>query len=383
MAIPRIGLSILACGMLALPAVVPTVAAAQSPSTVAWRAVAALPAPVQGLAAIQLQDGSILAVGGDAMMGAQTRFAARYGVGDGQWQRLPDAPAPLDTPALLQISPNAVLVVAPSFAGGTLASPSRALSFDPRRGRWQSLPSCPVALYAPHLIRLNAREVFAGGGIGATVGAIFDSASRRWSTIASPVPDIATYTVALLPGGEVLLAASVAIDANKHPYSIRRAFALLPDRTWRPLARPPIAVDGAQSAALGGGRVLLAGGYPEGDDPREQVPPSLIYDAGTDRWQVGAFTGADHRGAHLVGLTGGRALLIGGHSPDGAPSAGCLLFDGRTWQRLRPLPGPWAGYALVALKDGSVLLAGGDRAVPGGFAAVADTILLPLGIARD
>jgi len=284
MAIPRIGLSILACGMLALPAVVPTVAAAQSPSTVAWRAVAALPAPVQGLAAIQLQDGSILAVGGDAMMGAQTRFAARYGVGDGQWQRLPDAPAPLDTPALLQISPNAVLVVAPSFAGGTLASPSRALSFDPRRGRWQSLPSCPVALYAPHLIRLNAREVFAGGGIGATVGAIFDSASRRWSTIASPVPDIATYTVALLPGGEVLLAASVAIDANKHPYSIRRAFALLPDRTWRPLARPPIAVDGAQSAALGGGRVLLAGGYPEGDDPREQVPPSLIYDAGTDRW---------------------------------------------------------------------------------------------------
>ena len=379
MAIPRVGLSILACSLLALPAIVPSVTAAQSPSTVAWRAVAALPTPVQGLAAVQLQDGSILAVGGDAMMGARTRFAARYNLGDGRWQRLPDAPAPLDTPALLPLGSNSVLVVAPSFAGGTLASPSRAFSFDPRRGRWQPLPSCPVALYAPRLLRLNAREVFAGGGIGGSVGAIFDIAAQRWSAIASPIPDVATYTVALLPGGEVLLAASVAIDASKHPYMARRAFALRANRTWRSLARPPIAVDGAQAVALGGGRVLLAGGYPKGDDPRGQVPPSLTYDAGSGRWQVGAVTGADHRGAQLVGLTGGRALLIGGHSADGTPSAGCLLFDGHSWQSLRPLPGAWAGYALVALQDGNVLLAGGDRAVPGGFAAVADTLLLPLG----
>lgn len=382
MAIPRVGLSILACGMLALPAVVPAVAAAQSPSTVAWRAVAALPIPVQGLAAVQLQDGSILAVGGDAMMGSHTRFAARYSVGDGRWQRLPDAPAPLDTPALLPISPDAVLVVAPSFAGGTLASPSKVLSFDPRRGRWQFLPSAPVALYAPHLLRLNAREVFASGGIGAAVGAIFDVVARRWIAVASPIPNIATYSVAPLPGGGVLLVASVAIDAHKHPYMARRAFALRADRTWHPLARPPIAVDGTRAVALGGGRVLLAGGYPQGDDPRGQVPPSLIYDAGTDRWQVGAVTGADHRGAQLIGLPAGRALLVGGHGPDGAPSAGCLLFDGRDWQALRPLPGPWAGYALVALQDGAVLLVGGDRAVPGGFAAVADTLLLPIGTAQ-
>lgn len=382
MAIPRVGLSILACGMFALSVAAPVAATAQSPSTVAWRSVAALPAPAQGLAAIGLQDGSILAVGGDAVMGARTRFAARYSATTGRWQRLPDAPAPLDTPALLQLNQRAVLVVAPSFAGGTLASPSRAFSFDPLRGQWQALPPCPVPLYAPHLLRLNAREVFAGGGIGNTVGAIFDLAVQRWSSIVSPIPAIATYTMAPLPGGEVLLVASVAIDVHKHPYMVRRAFALRAARTWRPLARPPLAVDGAQAVALGDGRVLLAGGYPEGDDPMRPVPPALIYTIATDRWQRGAFTGADHRGAQLIDLPNARALLVGGHSPDGAPSAGCLLFDGHAWQTLRPLPGPWAGYALAALQDGGVLLVGGDRAVANGFAPVADTMLLPLGIAQ-
>jgi N-acetylneuraminic acid mutarotase len=71
--------------------------------------------------------------------------------------------------------------------------------------------------------------------------------------------------------------------------------------------------------------------------------------------------------------------LIGGHQPDGSPSAACLLFDGAHWHAIASLPGPWAGYALAGLADGSVLLIGGDRPSGAGFAPVGDTLLLPIG----
>ncbi|HWE64856.1 MAG TPA: hypothetical protein VHB98_24345 [Chloroflexota bacterium] len=356
-----------------------TLALAHSAPAPSWRPLAALPAPTAGLAATRLPDGSVLAVGGDASTGTNTELAARFSLQSGSWHRLPNAPVPLATPAVLALNMHAVLVVAPSIANGTMAAPSKALILDPLRGQWLSLPSCPVALFQPRLLQLNAHEVLAVGGIGDTIGAIFDRSTQRWTPLASPVAALSTYTLAALPDGRAMLVASVAIDAQHQPAMVRQAFALTAAHTWQTLARPPIAVDGEQAVALDDHRILLAGGYGLADDPSAPVPPALIYDVHLDRWSVAGATGADHRGAQLVALAGGRALLIGGHGPDGQPSAGCLLFDGSRWQAAQPLPGPWAGYALVTLADGSVLLIGGDRPSSDGFTTVADTMLLPLG----
>ena len=59
-----------------------------------------------------------------------------------------------------------MLVVAPSFAAGATATPSAALSLDPWTGRWSRLPSCPVPLFAPRLLQLDAHTVLAAGGLG-------------------------------------------------------------------------------------------------------------------------------------------------------------------------------------------------------------------------
>jgi N-acetylneuraminic acid mutarotase len=179
-----------------------------------------------------------------------------------------------------------------------------------------------------------------------------------------------------------MLVASVAIDAHQHPSMLRQAFALTTSHSWKALARPPFGVDGEQAVLLDDHRVLFAGGYGLEDDPEAPVPPALIYDTRHNSWTVAGSTGADHRGAQLLALPGGRALLIGGHGADGRPSADSLIFDGSDWRPAQPLPGPWARYALVTLADGSVLLIGGDRPAGAGFVAVADTMLLPIGAAQ-
>ena len=361
---------------IALPFVSRAFARPASLAAHSWQSLAPLPFPAEGLTALQLPDRSVLALGGDPVLGERARLVARLTLPAGTWKRLPDAPVELDTPAALALSAQAVLVVAPSYATSTTALPSAALELDPRTGRWSRLPSCPVPLFAPRLVRLDTRTVLAAGGLGSEVGATLDLVSHRWSVVRSPVAHLATYVTAPLPGGRALLVASVALSAKNAPYSAQRAFALDRSGAWRELARPPQGTDGAHAAALDDHRVLVAGAYPLKDAQNLPTPAALVYDASSDHWSLAGSTGNDHRGALLLPLSGGRALLVGGHGADGQPSAGCLLFDGTRWVAAPSLPGAWSGYAVVSLTGGALLLIGGDRPTARGYVVSADTVVL-------
>lgn len=343
-----------------------------------WRQVAQLPYPVQGLTAVRLPDSSIVALGGNAAIASQTRLAARLVLGISSWSRLPDSPVALDTPAALALTPHAVMVVAPSFANGSIAQPSQALMLDPTQRTWTVLPHTPVPLIAPRLLRLDAHSVLAVGGVGNSVGAVFNLTTQRWTVLNSPWPNIASYSVASVPGRGVLLLAGVAINAKQLPYGVRRAWLLSPTLGWRQVARPPFVVDGTQAVSIDARHVLFAGGYPLADNPQALAPPPLLYDVDRDIWSVTSPIGQNHRGAQLLSLGSGRALLVGGHASGGVPSNGCLLFDGHYWRKSEPIPDAWAGYAAVAVNDSQILLIGGDRTADHTIVPVADTMLLSL-----
>jgi len=343
-----------------------------------WRPQATLPAPAEGVTAIRLPDGSVLALGGDDGVDAQTRMAARLLPGTATWIRLPSAPVDLATPGALALSMDSVVVTAPAFANGNLAEPSRALLFDPLTGTWAALPVVPVPLFAPVLLRLDSQHVLALGGVGGAVGAVLNLHTRAWTRVLSPVQNLASYTAVMLPTCGVMLLASVSVAGNGQPAPVRQSWLFTPQRTWRRLARAPILADGAQAALLDGNRVLFAGGRPLADDPRAAAPPALLYDAQRNTWSVAGSTGENHRGGQLVALAGDRALLIGGHDAGGAPSRECLLFDGHSWRATESLPGPWAGYAVVAVSSTNVLLIGGDRPRARSIAPVADTMVWSL-----
>jgi hypothetical protein len=94
------------------------------------------------------------------------------------------------------------------------------------------------------------------------------------------------------------------------------------DGTWtnQALAAGPSTRERHAMASLGGGHVLLFGGY----DAAGWHSETWVYDLSTNTWtnQVPA-AGPSARGYHAMAYLGGdRALLFGGH--DG-------VYDGETW----------------------------------------------------
>jgi hypothetical protein len=347
-------------------------------STSPWRTLPSLPAAGTGLTAVRLPDHSIVAVGGAATQSSGARMAVRLDPKQDAWQSLPPSPVDLDTPAALALTNHAVLVVAPSFANGAIGAPSKALILDPVWRRWITLPPCPVALINPRILLLNSHTVLAVGGVGNLIGATLNLTTEQWTTLRSPVPDLAGYSVAAIAGKGALLLSSVAIDAAGQPIAVRRAWLLSPSGIWTEAARPPLVVDGAQAVDLGNGQVLFAGGYPMGDDPKLPAPPALLYDISRNQWSIAGSTGADHRGGQLVLLNVGRAVLVGGHGPDGTPTASCIVFSAAQWREAYRLPTPVAGYAVVGTARGELMLIGGARPSAKGKAAAAGALLLPL-----
>ena len=339
-----------------------------------WQLVAQLPSPAEGLTAVLLPGGSVVALGGDAALRTGARMAAELAPDATAWTKLPGAPVELATPAALALNQSAVLVVAPAYANGNLAQPSKALLLDTVRRHWTVLPAVPLPLLAPHLLQIDKTHVLAAGAVGGPLGAIFDLQTYKWTVIKAPVKDLASYSTTFLPGRGVLLMASVAITANGQPYAVRRAWLLDERIAWHQVARPPVPGDGAQAVVVDADKVLFAGARPTGDNPGAAAPPPLLYDAAGNNWVIAGDTGQVHRGGLVVALGYGHALLIGGHDAQGAPTTECLLFDGSRWHSAESLPSPWAGYAVVGLPDSRVLLIGGDRRKASVIQPVADTI---------
>lgn len=348
-------------------------ASSHDSSASAWHVGAFLPVATADLAAVRLDDGSIVAIGGVTALTRHTRTAELLMPGATSWIRLPDAPIDLGTPAVMALNLETVMVVGPSGASGMLAAPSKALLLDVLHRTWTMLPDVPVPLLRPDLVRLDAARVIAVGAVGGAVGAVFDLNAGRWTVIGAPLPNLAGYTTVMLPGQGLMVMITVAIDVHLQPYPVRFAAVLDRGLKWTPLAPPPYTSDGAAAVLLDSNRVLFSGGLSTVNDPAAQATQPLLYYPLTNTWIVADGIGPSHLGGSLTGLGSGRALLIGGHSALGTPTMECLLYSGLTWYSSASLPGPSAGFAVVAVDESHLLLIGGDRAGPTSIGPVSDT----------
>jgi len=115
---------------------------------------------------------------------------------------------------------------------------------------------------------------------------------------------------------------------------------------------------------LNDGRVLVVGGL-DGDEPAQPLfqatSSTEIYDPVKDVFSVGPLLLGGARSRHVaVLLRDGRVLVAGGESAQGVlSSAEVFNPDSDSWKMVAPMSMPRSGASAVLLPDGRVLIVGG------------------------
>jgi hypothetical protein len=295
-----------------------------------WTPVARVPEPHRGAGAVALRDGRVFVAGGWHYPEGDIAAAALYSPATDSW-----APAePMNagrSPRLVLLDSGKVLAVAGSWTAGLSEV------YDPATGHWSSIPGGGPSRLRPGVAKLRDGRVLVAGGDGLSEeyasAELYDPATDTWTPVA-PMHEVRRNPLAAtLPDGRVLVAggyrfASPESTAASGTYEIYNPA----DNTWTTpakLSRPR--ANDARMVTLSDGRLVITGGYNAlqiGALGGEQSTAD-IYDPRTGTWTETA-PAFDHRAQHVaVALRDDSVLLAGG------------AFDTRRSERLVfPVPDP-------------------------------------------
>jgi N-acetylneuraminic acid mutarotase len=158
-------------------------------------------------------------------------------------------------------------------------------------------------------------------------------------------------------GAVVVLALVVVLVLNRGGSKEKVAAPLPPVGTWR--QAPDLAtIRGTTTATvLKDGKVLVAGGG-VGAIPLNSAE---LFDPAVGQWKPTGALNQARRGHTAVLLADGRVLVAGGRDADGEPMASAEIYDpaSGTWSMTAPMNLGRIGHSMTLLSDGRVLVAGG------------------------
>ncbi len=222
--------------------------------------------------------------------------------------------------------------------------------YDPAADHWTAVAPMPVPHTRHTAILLPDGRVFVIGDyntIDAAKAELYDSAMDRWTLAAVSPAQYGTAGAALLPNGQVLV---VTCEAQRYdPISDRYS----PTGPYTALGA---CVSGSAITTLADGRVLVTGGPYRGGGYNS----AAIYNPATDQWTRAApmYAGRAFHTATL--LADGQVLVVGGADLRGA-LATAERYDSvaDAWTTVAPLPLARSGHTATLLSDGRVLVVGG------------------------
>jgi hypothetical protein len=342
-------------------------------------------------AAVALNDGRVLVVGGAAFIetragsgqaGSDGAIAELWSPGDARWRRTADLASGRMGHSATVLADGRVLVAGGVVGVGPQGS---AELWDPSTGCWTSAGSMVVPRTDHRAVALADGRLLVVGGIHTgnindpsgtwtsipvETAEIWSPATNRW-TAAGDHGRREAPTATLLADGRVLVAGGAV-------YGAATADAVVFDpRTsrWTPTG-PMHSVRSLHAAArLADGRVLVAGGSHDveprdcgeldGRPPCHFVGTAEIWDPRTGAWTPTDRMTTARTGHSLVALAGGRVAALGGidiESLGAEMQKSVELFDPGTnaWTRGRSMLMARTTFDVVVLADGRLVVIGGE-----------------------
>jgi N-acetylneuraminic acid mutarotase len=228
---------------------------------------------------------------------------------------------------------------------------------------WTPLPPASLPRSEVGAARVDRSIYVVGGFAGnATTNAVerYDIRRRRWRRV-RPMPVALNHTVAVAYRHRLYVSGGYASATGQSEPS--RALLRYDPRTrrWKRLREAPTA-RAAHAAAVIRGRLYVAGGANDSGSLRSLE----IYDFARRRWSKGPdFPGPARN--HTTGVaSGGLLYVLAGR--DAQNYATSERYDPRTrrWQSLPDMRTPRGGIASARLRDGRIVVFGGEELEPGG-----------------
>jgi N-acetylneuraminic acid mutarotase len=235
-----------------------------------------------------------------------------------------------------------------------------------RSDRWTALRPAPLERTEVAAARIG-RSIYVVGGFerasGLTTAAVerYDIRRNRWSRVPA-MPLALNHPTAVAYRGDVYVHGGYegASDLTQPTGALLRYD---PDRRrWRRLPSSPTP-RAAHAVAVIGDRLYAAGGANDSGSLRSLE----VYDFKRRRWSRGPdFTFGPARN-HTTGVAaGGRFYVIAGRDASNFTAAERYNPRRRRWEDVPDLRMPRGGIASARLRDGRIVVFGGENLVPGG-----------------
>jgi hypothetical protein len=316
--------------------------------------------------AVELQNGNVLVAGG--FDGSMPNFifpdAEIYNWHTGVWTPI----APMNTaraaPAAVRLEDGRVLVI--GGADENFNFLDSAEIYDPRTGTWSFTGPMNEPRFEDFTaVLLPGRKVLIAGGFGPNFvslssAEIYDEATNTWTPTGSMNVARGEFATVVLHDGRVLAVGGVATDET--PIASAEIYDPATS-SWTLTGSMSTARNDLAVVILHGGRVLAAGGG-MGDETLPRHASAEIFDPHTGQWTpTGAMTAPRSEVEYAsVLLPDGRVLVPGGHTAFQTPVSSSDLYDPRigTWTSSGSMSVVRAGHSSIVLRGNrGVLVMGG------------------------
>jgi N-acetylneuraminic acid mutarotase len=256
----------------------------------------------------------------------------------------------------------AVVVVVALGSDDDPTVPARGAATD----RWLPLASARLERSEVAAARIG-RSIYVAGGFERTSGGATSAAVERydirhdsWRRVRS-MPLGLNHAVAATHGGRLYVSGGYSSPSGlANPTRVLLEYDPSRD-SWRRL-RPAHTPRAAHAAAVIGDRLYIAGGANDSGSLRSLE----IYDFERRRWRSGPSFPAPARN-HTTGVaSGGRFYVLAGRDDENFTATARYDPRRRRWRRLPAMRTARGGIASARLRDGRIVVFGGEDLSPGG-----------------